>query len=85
MLIASGLDSAFLGFVEDIVSGETRAVYSIPLCIDSLVADGMDEEEAREYFEFNTLGAFVGPGTPLFITPTSLLVAEELLKRGDGE
>jgi hypothetical protein len=29
--------------------------------------DGMTPEEAREYFEFNTLGAWVGAGTPMFI------------------
>lgn len=29
--------------------------------------DGMTMEQAREYFEFNTLGAWVGDGTPMFI------------------
>ena len=29
--------------------------------------DGMTPEEAREYFEYNTLGAWVGDGTPMFI------------------
>ena len=27
----------------------------------------MSEEEAQEYFEHNTIGAWVGEGTPLFI------------------
>ena len=30
--------------------------------------DGMDCEEAEEYFEFNTIGAWVGEGTPCFAT-----------------
>jgi len=29
--------------------------------------DGMTHEEARDYFEVNTLGAWVGDGTPMFI------------------
>ena len=29
--------------------------------------DGMSSAEAREYFEVNTLGAWVGDGTPMFI------------------
>jgi len=37
-------------------------------CIRVLMErDGMDEEEAREFFEFNTIGAWVGPGTPAFV------------------
>jgi hypothetical protein len=28
---------------------------------------GMDEEEAEEFFSFNTLGAWVGENTPLFL------------------
>jgi len=29
--------------------------------------DKMTHEEATEYFEYNTLGAWVGDGTPMFI------------------
>lgn len=37
-------------------------------CIRVLMErDGMDEEEAREFFEFNTIGAWAGPGTPAFV------------------
>jgi hypothetical protein len=31
------------------------------------MADGMTEEEAVEYFEYNVLGANVGPTTPIFV------------------
>jgi hypothetical protein len=30
--------------------------------------DGMTYEEAREYFDFNILGAWMGEFTPIFIT-----------------
>jgi hypothetical protein len=29
--------------------------------------DGMDYDEAMEFLEFNTLGAWAGEGTPLFL------------------
>ena len=43
------------------------AVYSIPLVLDAMVGRDMDREDAHEYFMFNTLGAWVGEGTPIFI------------------
>ena len=33
----------------------------------SLFADGFDEEEAIDYFEYNVLAANMGPTTPIFI------------------
>jgi len=28
---------------------------------------GMDDQEAQEFFEYNTIGAWMGDGTPIFI------------------
>jgi hypothetical protein len=36
------------------------------------VNDGMTEEEAEEYFNFNQLGAWIGENTPCFLTPLTL-------------
>lgn len=41
--------------------------YDVEKCIKVLMEDGMDEDEAREFFDFNTAGAWVGPQTPIFI------------------
>ncbi len=42
--------------------------YSLRGILDAHVEqDGMTHDEAREFFEVNTLGAWVGPGTPMFI------------------
>jgi hypothetical protein len=30
---------------------------------------GMSEEEAEEFYEFNTIGAWMGDGTPIFVYP----------------
>lgn len=64
VLLADGLDEAFLGVDEN--DGVVRAVYSIEECIRILSKD-MSPEEAEEYFWYNTAGAYVGEQTPLFI------------------
>jgi hypothetical protein len=45
----------------------TIAVYSKSKTIQCLVNQGMDEEEAMEYFNFNIGGAYVGEQTPIFL------------------
>ena len=45
------------------------SVYSDFDCINSLMEnDGMSEEDAIEFFEYNTRGSYVGENTPAFIT-----------------
>lgn len=65
-LFADGLDDALVGFTRNACE-PCRAIYDVESCIDILMADGMTYEEAEEYLEFNTLGAYVGPNGPLFI------------------
>jgi hypothetical protein len=66
-LLADGYDAAIVGL--GVRCGQpTLVVYDIAKCIDILVErDDMSPEEAAEYFEFNTLGAWVGENTPLFL------------------
>jgi hypothetical protein len=43
--------------------------YDYDKCIEVLTTrDGMTYEEAIEYFEFNVSGAWVGEGTPVFVS-----------------
>lgn len=49
-------------------------VYSIPKAILCLVDQGMSYEEAEEYLEFNSIGAWVGERTPMWIVPVEQLV-----------
>ena len=66
-LLAEGFDSAVLGMSRGTL-GEDVAVYSIARCIDVLVKrDGMSEDEAIEYMNFNVLDAYMGPMTPIFV------------------
>ena len=43
------------------------AAYDLNKCIKILMEDGMDEEEALDFFYFNTLGTWAGDSTPVFI------------------
>jgi len=66
-LLADGFDSAVLGLSRGSLGADV-AVYSIDRCINILVKrDGMSEDEAIEYMNFNVLDAFMGPMTPIFV------------------
>jgi hypothetical protein len=65
-LLLDGFEEALLGlgsrFTHDV------AIYDYGKCVDILVErDGMTEEEAVEYIEFNTAGAYVGESTPILL------------------
>ena len=69
MLFVDGFDEALLGLVN--IAGPSgsyeAALYDKDLCINILMRrDGMTEEEAVEYFEYNIANAYVGGGTPAF-------------------
>jgi hypothetical protein len=66
-LFADGFDDAIVGVSQDGYTGSFRVCYSVTRCYDALMADGMTEEEAIEYFEYNVLAANMGPETPIFI------------------
>jgi hypothetical protein len=66
-LLANGFEEAIVG-VAVRCSKPPLVVYDAEKCIELLMEDSdMSEEDAREYFDFNVLGAWVGPGTPLFL------------------
>ena len=45
-----------------------RIVYSVKKVLEVLMKrDGMDLDEAREFFDFNIGGAYVGQGGPVFV------------------
>lgn len=67
---ADGFDEAVLGLVQP-MNSPPRVVYDREACIGILQRDGMTYEEAEEFFSFNTEGAWVGPGTPLYLARMS--------------
>ena len=85
MLLADGFEGAFIG-VATRCGQPTLAVYSSDKCINILMKDyGMDEEMAREWFDFNVTGSWVGEETPLFVESMSLDEACELFKEEENE
>jgi hypothetical protein len=66
LLKADGFDDAIIGICTRFGS-EPHLVYSKPKVIQSLMKDGMSEEEAEEHFDFNIIGAWVGDQTPGFV------------------
>ena len=64
--LANGFEAQILG-VALTASEKPRVVYDQRGCIEHLVSQGMTYEGAEEYFDFNTLGAYVGPTGPVFL------------------
>ena len=63
MLIADGYDEALVG-----VTTDGLAVYDNYKIISILMErDGMDEDEAIEFFDFNIAGSYIGEETPIFM------------------
>lgn len=59
-------DAAIVGIVTG-YGQEPAVLYDLAVVRQGFVAAGMSEDEAEEWLEFNTLGAFVGPATPRFL------------------
>jgi hypothetical protein len=62
-LKADGFDAAIVGFDVE----EERLVYDSTSVVQVLINEGMDDEDAWDYFFYNIAGAYVGKHTPLFI------------------
>tara|TARA_R100000734_G_scaffold111_1_gene123 strand:+ start:227 stop:451 length:225 start_codon:yes stop_codon:yes gene_type:complete len=68
MLKADGFDKAIIGQTYDMVVQKDRLIYSIEKCVEILIErDGMTNEEAFEYLEFNVTGTYVAKDQPIFL------------------
>ena len=66
LLFADSFDGAIIGVTVD--GGTGRVVYNTRKMVDILLQKGdITEEEAWEYLEFNTFGAYVGDQTPIYV------------------
>ena len=71
-LLADGFEDALLGF--GFQFNAAVAIYDYEACIDILRdRDGMSKDGALEFFEFNVVGAYMGPNTPVFMTKVELI------------
>jgi hypothetical protein len=65
-MLADGFEDALVGYGYQF--NYPVAVYSRMGCMKVLMErDGMTDEEAMEYFDFNVQGAWVGESTPVFL------------------
>lgn len=79
VLKADGFDDAVIGIGRrcgqlDLI------VYDSHKILEILVErDGMTMEDAREHFEFNIVGAWMGKGTPVFVEPMNMTEVESYI------
>jgi hypothetical protein len=66
MLFLDGHDEAIIG-VRVGAHDNPVVAYSVEKILENLISQGMDVHEAREFYEFNIDGAFVGNYTPLLV------------------
>jgi len=75
VVLADGFEEALIGYALRAGFDGAVAVYDQKRCLHILMErDGMTYEDAVEFFEFNVIGAWVGPKTPIFaslVTRTS--------------
>jgi len=64
-LFAEGLDEAIVGAVERFGMAPV-VLYDRKKCIEILISQGMSEEEALEFYDYNIIGSWVGDETPCF-------------------
>ena len=66
LLFADGFDSAIIGVASGFDSG--RVVYCYASMVEACMKEaGMTYEDAVEYLEYNTIGAYVGKQTPIYV------------------
>ena len=65
LLVMDGFDDCIIGVGQRFT--DYFVIYDFKKVIEKLMADGMTYEEAVEFHEYNQVGAWVGPKTPVFM------------------
>jgi len=65
LLFADGFDEAIIGVSASV--GVARVVYCVDKMLDILIEEGEEYLSAREYLEYNTINAWVGKRTPIYV------------------
>jgi hypothetical protein len=63
-----GFDEAIIGVIERI--GLEAICYDLEKVIEILMTQGMGEQDAWDWYQFNMVGAWVGENTPVFLHRT---------------
>jgi hypothetical protein len=75
-LVWDGFDEALIGYGQR-CGLEAVAIYDYEKMIEILMKD-MTVDEAREYFEYNIAGAFIGEYTPIIVNVMRRDMSEEV-------
>ncbi len=67
LMVMDGYDDCIIGVVER-YGQQPIVCYDKEKVLQRLQADGMDREEAEEFFYFNQIGAWMGDATPCFLS-----------------
>jgi hypothetical protein len=59
-------DEAIVGYIER-ANSPPVVCYNKDKVLEILMKDGMDWEEAEEYYYYNIVGAYMGERTPVFL------------------
>ena len=80
MKLADGYEDAFVGTTISAFSRKQVALYDYDKCIMILMHDNnWSEEEAVEWFDYNTIGAWGGDDSPIFINQHNIKDIEDYL------
>jgi len=69
-------DHAIVGVVEN-SSGLSVVAYDTKQIVNILTERLGSEDDAREWFDYNIIGAYMGEGTPVFITTVDYFWVKE--------
>ena len=84
MKLADGYEKAFIGTTISAFGRKQVALYDYDKCIMVLMNDNnWNKEEAIEWFNFNTIGSWVGEDTPIFVNVHKLDVINDFLEDDD--
>lgn len=72
IIVYPEFEAAFLGSLRKFGQSIPVAVYDYEKCLDILVKRGMDVIDAYEWLEINTLGGYLGEGTPVMVNQCSI-------------
>lgn len=84
MKTADGFDDAIAGIIRQ-MNQPAKVVYDYGKCVQILMErDGMSEEDAVEFMEFNVVSAYVGEDTPAWMMPYDEALIEHYLEEEAG-
>ena len=87
--LADGFAEALVGLSISQPGRPALTVYDYEKCVRILMRrDGMGRDEAEEFIDFNTVGAWMGDDTPVFINKLKTVLEqngrEDVLKKPKG-